>query len=271
MPRVDLFPERAQIIAPLGRVGWHANAAPALVVGLDDSFAIHTEAGSWLRAREVYVEAGCRHELDCGDGLVLVLYLAPGKLDARQFRARWALPRGQLLPLPPQHAGREQAIALDRGQLPLDLLTSGIDRWLGGPAPSALCDDPRADAIARQLLAEPASSSPRPIRALPQLSPSRQRHVFHEQTGISLRALRRWQRMRAVGRRFAAGRNLTEAAHALDFTDSAHLCRDFRGSFGLPPSRIFGRATITHDHCEQLQAASSGGARSLAARQGRRA
>lgn len=249
-PRVDLFPERAQIIAPLGRVGWHANAAPALVVGLDESFAIHAEAKPWLRAREVYVEAGCRHELDCGDGRVLVLYLAPGQLDARQFRARWALPRGELLPLPPQHAGREQALALDAGQLPLDLLKPGIDRWLGGPAPAALCDDPRSDALARQLLGDPVSPSPACSRARPELSPSRQRHVFHEHTGISLRALRRWQRMRAVGRRLAAGRNLTEAAHALDFTDSAHLCRDFRGSFGLPPSRIFGRRAVTRDHCE---------------------
>jgi len=248
-PRVDLFPERAQIIAHLGRVGWHANAAPALVIGLDGSFAIRTEPGRWLRAREVYVEAGCRHELDCGDALSLVLYLAPGQLDARQFRARWGLPQGELLPLPPQHAGREQALALEAGQLPLDLLTIGLDRWLGGPAPRALCDDARSDALARQLLAEPGPATPSGARAQPELSPSRQRHVFHEHTGISLRALRRWQRMRAVGRRLAAGSNLTEAAHAVDFTDSAHLCRDFRGSFGLPPSRIFGRGTITHDHC----------------------
>ncbi|HWO13469.1 MAG TPA: helix-turn-helix domain-containing protein, partial [Polyangiaceae bacterium] len=232
-----------------GRVGWHANAAPALVVGLDDSFAIHAEAAPWLRAREVYVEAGCRHELDCGDARVLVLYLAPGKLDARQFRARWALPSGELLSLPPQHAGREQALALAAGQLPLDLLTTGIDRWLGGPAPAALCDDARSDSLARQLLVEPESQAPRVTPALPELSPSRQRHVFHEHTGISLRALRRWQRMRAVGRRLAAGSNLTRAAHALDFTDSAHLSRDFRASFGLPPSRIFGRCTVTHDHC----------------------
>jgi len=253
-PRVDLFPERAQIIAPLGRVGWHANAAPALVVGLDEAFAVRSDARPWLRAREVYVEAGCRHELDCGDALMLVLYLAPGRLDARRFRARWALPDGGLLPLPPQDAGRRLALALDAGQLPLDLLEPGIDRWLGGPAPRAFCDDARCDVLARRLLAEPSRAEPeRPApnraRAALELSPSRLRHLFHEHTGISLRALRRWQRMRAVGRRLAAGRNLTEAAHALDFTDSAHLSRDFRSSFGLPPSRIFGRSTVTYDHC----------------------
>jgi AraC-like DNA-binding protein len=246
--RVDLFPERAQIIAPLGRVGWHANAAPALVVGLDDSFAIRSEGEPWLRTREVYVEAGHRHELDCGDALMLVLYLAPGKLDARQFRARWGLGDGGLIPLPPQDAGRAQALALDAGQLPIDLLQPELDRWLGGPAPHTLCDDARSDALARRLLAEPDFPDASAARAASELSPSRLRHVFHEHTGISLRALRRWQRMRAVGRRLAAGRNLTEAAHALDFADSAQLSRDFRGSFGLPPSRIFGRGTLTHDH-----------------------
>jgi AraC-like DNA-binding protein len=248
-PRVDLFPERAQIIAPLGRVGWHTNAAPALVIGLEESFAIRADAGPSLRARDVYVEAGCRHELDCGDGLALVLYLAPGKLDARQFRARWALPDGNLLALPPQHAARERALALAAGQLPLDLLEAGIDSWLGGRAPSALCDDMRSERLARQHLAEPRLAPSRLAGAASQLSASRRRHVLHEHTGVSLRALRRWQRMRAVGRRLAAGNNLTEAAHALDFTDSAHLCRDFRASFGLPPSRVFGRGTITADHC----------------------
>lgn len=63
--RIDLFAERAQIVARLGRVGWHANAAPAVVIGLDGAFEIRLAADRrWGGAREVYVEAGHRHELD---------------------------------------------------------------------------------------------------------------------------------------------------------------------------------------------------------------
>jgi AraC-like DNA-binding protein len=39
--------------------------------------------------------------------------------------------------------------------------------------------------------------------------------------------------MRAL-ERYAAGRPLTEAAHAAGFADSAHLSRTFRRMFGLP-------------------------------------
>ena len=250
LTRVDLFAERAQIIARLGRVGWHANAAPAVVIGLDGTFEIRSATEPcWRREHEVYVEAGCRHELDCKGTLMLVLYLAPGRLDDRQFRRHWRLAPGALLALPAQDAARAWGCALLDGRLPHDLLAPSIDQLSGGPAPRVLCDDTRSDAVARRLLSDPLSPLPMRSRGRPlALSPSRLRHVFHEQTGISLQALRRWQRMRAVGQGLAAGRNLTEAAHELAFTDSAHLSRDFRSSLGLPPSRVFGRASEIVDH-----------------------
>lgn len=247
--RVDLFPERAQIVARLGRVGSHTNAAPAVVIGLDGAFAIRLAADPrWRRAREVYVAAGCRHELDCRDALMLVLYLSPGRLDDRQFRKRWDLVQASLTALPAQDAARGWGPALLEGQLPHDLIEPSIDQLIGGPAPRSFCDDARSDAMARRLVADPLTTRPLQAWGRRALSPSRLRHLFHEQTGISLQALRRWQRMRAVGQGLAAGRNLTEAAHDLEFTDSAHLSRDFRSSFGLPPSRVFGRACEIVDH-----------------------
>jgi len=250
LTRVDLFAERAQVIARLGRVGPHANAAPAVVIGLDAAFDIRLAADPrWRREREVYVEAGCRHELDCGDALMLVLYLSPGRLDDRQFRRRWSLGQGALIALPAQDAARDWGHALLDGQLPRDLLRPSIDQLSGGPPPRALCEDGRSEAVARWLLSNPLSVVPLGTRGRSlALSPSRLRHRFHEQTGISLQALRRWQRMRAVGQWLATGQNLTETAHQLEFTDSAHLSRDFRSSFGLPPSRVFGRASQIVDH-----------------------
>lgn len=47
-----------------------------------------------------------------------------------------------------------------------------------------------------------------------------------------------WLRLRRAVREVAAGANLTEAAVSAGFSDSAHLSRVFRATFGLPPSAL---------------------------------
>jgi AraC family transcriptional regulator len=68
------------------------------------------------------------------------------------------------------------------------------------------------------------------------LSPSRLRHLFVEQTGVSIKAFVLWERLnRALSLGFS-GESWTEAAHAANFADSAHFTRTCRKMFGLAPS-----------------------------------
>ena len=70
------------------------------------------------------------------------------------------------------------------------------------------------------------------------LSPSRARHLFVEQTGLSFRSYLLWLRItKAVGI-MSAGNSLTEAAHEAGFADSAHFSRTFRRMFGLPAASL---------------------------------
>lgn len=71
------------------------------------------------------------------------------------------------------------------------------------------------------------------------LSPSRLRHLFKQQIGLSLQQYLLWQRLLHAMQAGAAGMSLTEAAHSAGFADSAHLSRTFRRTFGLTPSEIF--------------------------------
>ena len=108
--------------------------------------------------------------------------------------------------------------------------------WDEGP------DDPRIatarSLVTPQLLVE--QSQPIPYLATHvHLSPSRFRHLFRGQMGMSVQSYLRWQRLIAALRTSACGASLTEAAHAAGFADSAHLTRVFRATFGLPPSQIF--------------------------------
>ncbi|MGI8814985.1 MAG: helix-turn-helix domain-containing protein [Pseudonocardia sp.] len=55
---------------------------------------------------------------------------------------------------------------------------------------------------------------------------------------MSFPAYLRWTRLRRAVEGLRAGGNLTDAAHAGGFTDSAHLNRVCHEMFGLAPSAI---------------------------------
>ncbi|MYN08622.1 helix-turn-helix transcriptional regulator [Pseudoduganella aquatica] len=70
------------------------------------------------------------------------------------------------------------------------------------------------------------------------LSPERFRHLFIAQTGIRFRPYVLWLRLGAALACYAAGANLTDAAHAGGFADSAHFSRTFKRMFGAAPISI---------------------------------
>lgn len=70
------------------------------------------------------------------------------------------------------------------------------------------------------------------------LSPGRFRHLFVEETGMPLRTYVLWRRLLQVWTLLMQGKNLSEAAHAVGFADSAHLSRTSRTMFGTTPSAL---------------------------------
>lgn len=70
------------------------------------------------------------------------------------------------------------------------------------------------------------------------LSPSRFRHLFVAQTGISFRAYLLWARVGFAVARGMTGGSWTEAAQQAGFADSAHLSRTCRRMFGIAPTML---------------------------------
>lgn len=89
-----------------------------------------------------------------------------------------------------------------------------------------------------------ASSEPSPslvqAAAEAHISPSRLTHLFTGEVGIPFRRYGLWVRLRRAAEHVAGGTNLTRAAVAAGFSDSAHLSRAFKTNFGLSPSALFG-------------------------------
>jgi AraC-like DNA-binding protein len=70
------------------------------------------------------------------------------------------------------------------------------------------------------------------------LSPSRFRHLFVQETGMPLRTYVLWRRLLHVWTLLMQGEALAKAAHAAGFADSAHLSRTSRSMFGVTPSTL---------------------------------
>ncbi len=250
---VDMWDQRVQVIAPLGRVGMHAHAATVLLVGLDGAFSMRPKGSRcWLRATSFLIPAGCTHALECGDRRIGALFFAPGPADQRSLRERWKLstsPPSAAALAAPAALLREALRARVRAAISPSDLTQVVSKLLGPADSRPLTADPRLNGILTDIITAPDA----PVRLADAaehlgLSPSRLRDLARLHAGTSLQSFRRWQRMRLIAAEVAAGRSLTAAAHSLGFTDSAQLSRDFRAAFGIPPSRVLHPSTDIRLH-----------------------
>jgi AraC-like DNA-binding protein len=130
------------------------------------------------------------------------------------------------------------------------LLSQILTTLIGPNLPATSPRDPRIATAIALVTPQFLSAHSQPITSLAThvyLSPSRFRHLFRREMGLSVQSYLRWQRLLAALRTSAYGASLTEAAHAAGFADSAHLSRVCRATFGLPPARIF-----KHSHAVQV-------------------
>lgn len=133
------------------------------------------------------------------------------------------------------------------GQMPDEqagraLLAHVLTTLIGPSFPSENHADPRIARALALVTPEFLIEQFQPIRSLAahvHLSPSRFRHLFRSEMGISVQGYLRWQRLFAALSTSARGASLTEAAHETGWADSAHLTRVFRATFGVQPSHIF--------------------------------
>ncbi|WP_315928476.1 AraC family transcriptional regulator [Mesorhizobium sp. SP-1A] len=76
------------------------------------------------------------------------------------------------------------------------------------------------------------------IADIARLSEERMRHLFVAETGIAFRPYVLWTRLNKALELGLGGMSWTEAAHATNFSDSAHLTRTCRRMYGLAPTSV---------------------------------
>jgi AraC-like DNA-binding protein len=234
-----VWPQRLLLLAPAYASNRHRHHAAQMTFGLDGPVIFENPQTGVHKADLLLIPPDIPHAHPAF-GAAVMLFLEPESSDWKQFSDRAA---GGLAPLSFDARLRSFARAAAAGDaaaaqmLPAHLLGQSLTHNQSVDAVvSQACEEIRRRLDGPITLADLAKAVGR--------SRSRLAHRFREATGVPVRRFILWRRLRAAAEIAMRGSNLTEAAHAAGFADSAHLSRTFRSMFGIAPSFLFGRGQL---------------------------
>ncbi|MVT38267.1 helix-turn-helix domain-containing protein [Acidovorax citrulli] len=240
--QLHLWGDRFFYITEAIQSGFTARAAAALLASATGRpFTLVALDGSVLRCTAALVAPQIPRRLDADGCGLLSLNVDPASDTFRRLAARLG---GQgILPLDAAAFGAQRDVfegAL-HGQLDsasLRRLSSAMLEAAGGRAAPRPRSDPRVELVlqcVRDAGIHGESVALGELAAVACLSPGRLTHLFHEQTGLSIRRYLLWTKIRRTVQMMASDMPLTDIALAGGFTDGAHMSRTFQRCFGLTP------------------------------------
>ncbi|CAM3053759.1 helix-turn-helix transcriptional regulator [Prescottella defluvii] len=233
---LTLTPGAVLYVGAGGDAEIHAHHAVQVIVSLDEPFVLELEDGLHPAAAAV-VPSGLPHGLRCNSRSLLLMLVEPFGPRGRGLSVAGQRSRGQevedaLARIATEHSHDSSTVAtIDRLVRTITPTVQQPPTHLSAPVRSALRYI-EGNSGARPTLGHAAAEA--------HLSPSRLTHLFTREVGIPFRRYALWVRLRTVAERVAEGDNLTRAAVAAGFSDSAHLSRVFKSNFGLSPSALLG-------------------------------
>lgn len=254
-PRTSLVVWTGQAIS----VGWglsftlHRHYATQISISLGAPLQVRTRASRpYTEQQSFIVGPNIPHQVK-GEGVPYFALWSENHALADLARRLSTTSASELPALPSDLLGALLPVLLaSGGQLPdaqagQALLSHVLTTLIGPSLADEGPNDPRI-ATARSLITPQfLIEQSQPITSLAtfvHLSPSRFRHLWRLEMGMSVQSYLRWKRLMAALYTSARGASLTEAAHAAGFADSAHLTRVFHATFGMQPSRIFKKSHV---------------------------
>ena len=224
-----------------GGNGLHIHHAVQISLPLSGSVRFRrSQSTQWVDYPGAVIAPDLPHAFDAPGVVVANILFEPESAAGRALLNRYG-DQG-ISALSPQLASRlvaplARAYAAEAADAELVRLAQDAIAELSGVAGPAGATDLRvlkAIAYIRTHLHEPISLSS--IADAAGLSASRMRHLFVNETGVSCRAFVLWERLNVALELGFGGSSWTEAAHAANFADSAHLSRTCRRMFGMAPT-----------------------------------
>ncbi|MFI4930312.1 MAG: helix-turn-helix transcriptional regulator [Burkholderiales bacterium] len=222
-----------------GRGEPHAHHAIQIALAMDSAFLMADDNSGWREHWGAIVTPHRPHRFDgCGQRVAMI-FVEPETSQGRALLQRYARAgivdlerdtvQALVSPLRTAYcAGAQSEALVAMGQHAIAALAGPV-RTVGGVDPRVI----RAITWMRARLDSPLSLND--AAEVAHLSPSRFRHLFVAQTGVSFRAYLLWARVETAVGAAMSGQPWTAAAQEAGFADSAHLSRTCRRMFGFTP------------------------------------
>jgi AraC family transcriptional regulator len=225
-----------------GRGETHAHHAIQIALAMESGFLMGAGNRAWREYSGAIVTPHRPHRFDgCGQRMAMI-FVEPETAQGRALMERYApadiadLERDTVQALVDP---LRTAYAAGAQNEVLIAMAQHVVAALAGHVPCVGSVDPRisrAIAWVRARLNAPVSL--KDAAGVANLSPSRFRHLFVAQTGVSFRAYLLWARVETAVGAAMSGQSWTAAAQQAGFADSAHLSRTCRRMFGFAPATL---------------------------------
>ena len=217
----------------------HAHHAIQIAVGFNGPVEFRRNAREdWTcYPRGALVRPGTPHEFRApGQRIANILY-EPETPLGRALLERF--PNGDIVPLDTEVAALAAAFDANAPDAAIVRESMLFLARLAGTELPRRSTDPRIARVVAWIadhIDEPLSLSA--AAKVAGLSDGRFRHLFVAETGVAFRPYVLWTRLNRALELGVAGASWTDAAHATNFSDSAHLTRTCRRMYGLFPSSM---------------------------------
>lgn len=247
MPAIDapvllyLWDKRTFYLSAFSEPLQLSQAAAMLLISLDDELLLHSQ-GTSLYGRSILLPPGLELIVDSRGSRVAICYLDVFGEDFALLAPRMARQEAGLL-----HGLDEEALwisrfdALHRSSAGPEAIWDWLERLINPErlVPPGFTCDPRIVRAVELIKADVSCNQS--IDYLAErvgLSVPRLTQLFRQKIGIPIRRYRQWHRLFVTCVGVARGMNLTDAAVAAGFTDSAHFSHTFRSIIGMAPTTV---------------------------------
>jgi len=224
----------------------HHHHSVQIIIGIEDLIQVNNEHNNQLISKAIIIPANYSHKLIINNTAIATIFIDAQSVFYQQLRLSCKHINFNCFEEVSLCESTFKSLSdLATDNLKFDFVGQLIETVINELTIKGLCQSPLDERIKQVLLQlDNHQDSQLPIDDLANsvhLSTSRLAHLFKAQVGIPIRRYSLWRRLRYAIEYANDKGSLTEGAHYAGFSDSAHLSRIFKETFGFNPSSIISK------------------------------
>lgn len=241
-PRWHLWEGGFLLIArATGLVPLHDHHAIQIVIALEGEVSISSKSEDWQLTQGLIVRTDAPHAFNCNGALGAMLFVDPESSEGQWLQTSLEQDITIVAGARLKNATQGLSTFIEQASHPTaagPLIRQCVHALNPGAPPKPKLDARLITVLNAIHNLDDLHLSLESAAQKAFLSPSRFAHLFKEQLGLPFSRYMLWRKLTRAMLSIASAKTISEAAHAADFADAAHLTRTFSRMFGMAPSAL---------------------------------